>query len=744
MLAESAASHPSPELLRRFANGELIGPEADAVESHVAACARCCETLRGQGTDGFLDRVRAAGDAIAPAVVDRPAPQLEVPAALRDHPRYRVVELLGRGGMGAVYRAEHRVMQRSVALKIVKRTLTDRPDLVERFAAEVRMAARLAHPNIVQAFDAEEADGVHFLVMEYVTGIDLGRRLEHGPLTVGEACDYIRQAALGLQHAHEHGMTHRDVKPQNLMLAADGTVKVLDFGVARLAEENGAAGIGTDARMLLGSADYMAPEQADDPRAADIRSDIYALGCTLYHLLAGRVPFPRLTLTQKLRAHAEEAPPPLADVPAALAAVMARMMAKDPAQRYDAPAVVAAALLPFAARPAPPPPAHRQRRRLAAIAALLLLAAGLIAASVIFRIQTELGELVISVDNADVEVIVKQNGKVVEILDTKTKKRLSLAPGEYDLGLAKADGFKLDVPKVTIYRGREALATVERLPTPAPPKIVMEPQPAPPSVPPFDPAPGLLWYMGGLSGEIVKPALSPDGRYVAVPPNNPLAHGAVYDVAAQKELFQFPSGGLTSFTPDGKHLVASTRDGVQLYHMPTGAGHDPENDAHRDQSARGGGRAAPARPRRLRCHAVESAYRRTNGAALPCAVLLLPERPAADLPVARSHRGEHHRHRQSCQPGPHSRDARRRHPDDRPDRRSHLFPRQHHSAASRVLGPGHRQENPHVRPGCDLQHRCRDPRRPQHRRPAAVDQPYRRPGKVVGRGNGQGGAAAPD
>src|SRR5262249_29544049 len=152
------------------------------------------------------------------------------------------------------------------------------------------------HPNIVRAFDAEQAGEVHFVVMEYVPGTDLGHVVAGGPLPVTLACSCARQAALGLQHAHEHGLTHRDIKPHNLMRADNGTVKILDFGLARLAREAGLsrveeAGGVTPEGVLLGTVDYMAPEQADDPRGADIRSDLYALGCTLYHLLAGRVPF---------------------------------------------------------------------------------------------------------------------------------------------------------------------------------------------------------------------------------------------------------------------------------------------------------------------------------------------------------------------------------------------------------------------------------------------------------------------
>jgi serine/threonine protein kinase len=213
-----------------------------------------------------------------------------VPPELLDHPRYRVVRLLGQGGMGAVYLAEHRVMERPVALKVMRADLVRDDAAVDRFRREVRAAAKLSHANIVTAYDADQVGALHFLVMEYVEGKDLARRLAvAGPLPVAEACSHIRQAAQGLQHAFEQGMIHRDIKPHNLMLAPGGTnepfgrVKILDFGLARFA--NATSSAQTASGMILGTVDFMAPEQADDARTVDIRADIYSLGCSLYYLL---------------------------------------------------------------------------------------------------------------------------------------------------------------------------------------------------------------------------------------------------------------------------------------------------------------------------------------------------------------------------------------------------------------------------------------------------------------------------
>jgi serine/threonine protein kinase len=283
---------------------------------------------------------------IAPSVPKGLAPELA------HHPRYRVVELLGAGGMGTVYWAEHRVMKRPVALKVINSRLVDNPSAVERFHREVQAAACLSHSNIVTAYDAERVGDLHFLIMELVDGVTLDRLVaQEGALPVAHACNYARQVAMGLQHAHEHGMVHRDIKPANLMLACEGQVKILDFGLARFASENGPAGGLTDSGTLAGTPDYIAPEQAEDASQADIRADIYSLGCTLYFLLTGQPPFPLGSVFQKLLAHHLQAPQPLTafrdDLPSGLVEVFERMTAKDPAYRYQTPAEVARALLPF-------------------------------------------------------------------------------------------------------------------------------------------------------------------------------------------------------------------------------------------------------------------------------------------------------------------------------------------------------------------------------------------------------------
>jgi serine/threonine protein kinase len=307
-------------------------------------------------------RTRDEANALPPAAPTIPGAD-DIPPPLANHPRYRVLGLLGSGGMGAVYRAEHRLMQRTVALKVINPSLTGSGGAAERFRREVVAAAKLSHPNIVAAFDAEQAGDLHFLAMELVEGMSLSELLQRrGRLLVADACRHVRQAALGLQHAHEKGMVHRDIKPQNLMLTPQGQVKILDFGLARFVSETPTVGGLTQAGSAMGTPDYMAPEQARDARSADIRADIYSLGCTLYHLLTGQRPFPEGDGLQKVMAHISKTPRPATelrpDVPPELGGIVEKMMAKDPAQRYQKPAEVAAALAPFA-RPAAAPAAKR-------------------------------------------------------------------------------------------------------------------------------------------------------------------------------------------------------------------------------------------------------------------------------------------------------------------------------------------------------------------------------------------------
>jgi eukaryotic-like serine/threonine-protein kinase len=263
--------------------------------------------------------------------------------------KYRLLERLGAGGMGAVYLCEHILMGRRVALKVLPINQAEDPASLARFYREARAVARLDHPHIVRAHDIDHEDKLHFIVLEFVDGCNLHDFVRrNGTLSPLRAAHYIRQAALGLQHAHEGGLVHRDIKPGNLLLDRQGLVKILDMGLARFFHEDTAAFIKEyEVGYIIGTADYVAPEQIIDSRV-DIRADIYSLGGTLYYLLVGKSPFQDGNNAQKMIWHQVRQPKSLRmlrpDVPDALVRVMERMLAKEPARRYQTPAEVAAAL----------------------------------------------------------------------------------------------------------------------------------------------------------------------------------------------------------------------------------------------------------------------------------------------------------------------------------------------------------------------------------------------------------------
>ncbi len=275
--------------------------------------------------------------------------------------KYKVLERLGQGGMGAVFLCEHVVMRRLVAVKILPVNQANSASALDRFHREARAVAQLDHPNIVRAHDVDQDGKLHFLVMEFVDGNTLDRIVRKaGRLPLLRACHYVRQAAEGLQHAHEAGLVHRDVKPANLLLGRDGVLKILDMGLARFfldSEDNLTRD--HDAHSMLGTADYMAPEQAINSTGADIRADLYSLGVTFYFLLAGETPFAGKPTHQKLMMHQFLTPTRIrevcGDVPQEIDDLVAGLLEKDPAHRPQTPAEVAAALVPWTETPIPPP-----------------------------------------------------------------------------------------------------------------------------------------------------------------------------------------------------------------------------------------------------------------------------------------------------------------------------------------------------------------------------------------------------
>jgi serine/threonine-protein kinase len=282
---------------------------------------------------------------------------------------YRLLDRLGEGGMGQVFKARHVSMDRIVALKIIPKDRVSNSVALGRFNREVRAVAQLSHRNIVTAFEVNQDGAMHFLAMEYVDGIDLARLVQQsGPLPIAQACEFIRQAAVGLQHAHERGLVHRDIKPGNLMVARPipdelPTIKILDFGLARFESESNQRERLTQLGKIVGTVDYIAPEQAENARTADIRADIYSLGCSLFYLLTGQPPFTGDDANQRISARVLGDAPSVRqnrpEVSPGLERVLARMMARKPADRYQTPGEVGKALERHAREEARPRAAAR-------------------------------------------------------------------------------------------------------------------------------------------------------------------------------------------------------------------------------------------------------------------------------------------------------------------------------------------------------------------------------------------------
>jgi formylglycine-generating enzyme required for sulfatase activity/serine/threonine protein kinase len=366
-MGASAAVHPADPILQAYGLGKLDEFSSVSVSQHLEACDPCQRRVAELSSDEFLTRLQQAGAgpgtanptwwpsaASSSEGEQRPAVP-PPPPELVDQRTWEIIRELGRGGMGVVYLARNKLMGRLEVLKVVGKHLVERPGVFDRFLREIQSAARLHHANIVTAYTADQLGGSLVLAMEYVEGLDLAKLVKtKGPLPVAHACYFIHQAALGLQHAHERGMVHRDIKPANLILASAGKkpiVKVLDFGLAKVTSEGQSDSNLTREGQMLGTPDFIAPEQIRDAQSADIRADIYSLGCTLYYLLTGGPPFGRVHVWDVYEAHRSTEAAPLnlvrPEVPIELAAVVARMMAKEPRRRFQMPGEVARVLTPF-------------------------------------------------------------------------------------------------------------------------------------------------------------------------------------------------------------------------------------------------------------------------------------------------------------------------------------------------------------------------------------------------------------
>ena len=358
--------HPTDQTLSDYGLGKLDDASAEAVHAHLEGCPACRRRTSEMTSDSFLGRFRDG----------QPSARLGVGARRRSGrcrgrsrsprstpcrrgwpatPITRSSASSAGAGWGSSTCANNTLMGRMEVLKVIGRSLTERPEVLDRFLREIRSVARLRHPNIVAAYHAFRIEAGLVFAMEHVDGFDLSKMVKNrGPLPVAHACLFAHQAALGLQHAHEEGMVHRDIKPGNLMVSRRGdkaVVKILDFGLAKATSEGQLDAGLTHEGQMLGTPDYISPEQIVNAQTADIRADIYSLGCTLYYLLSGGPPFRGVSLYDLFQAHHSIDAKLLnfvrPEVPTDLAALVAKMMAKDPERRFQTPADVAEALAPF-------------------------------------------------------------------------------------------------------------------------------------------------------------------------------------------------------------------------------------------------------------------------------------------------------------------------------------------------------------------------------------------------------------
>jgi serine/threonine protein kinase len=420
---------------------------------------------------------------------------------------YVILDKIGEGGMGQVFLARHRRMNRLVALKLLPQRAVSSAIAAERFRREVEVAAKLVHPNIVTAYDADEANGTHFLVMEYVEGQDLASLVKRsGPLPIRQAVAFMMQAATGLGYAHERGVIHRDIKPSNLLVDRVGNIKVLDLGLARMSLGSEGGNAPTQAELtqegaVLGTVDYMAPEQALNTKDADGRADIYALGCTLSFLLTGRAIYPGKTLMQKMLAHREDTIPSLRsrrkEIPESLDALFQKAVAKKPEDRFQSMAEMKAALsachpsLPLddgasaqlmrtaqpaalidtasecgseatlpdrhpSESPVPSTVSSPPRRKTPFIMGLvlLLLFGGWSFWAVMFKVETSEGTLSVTVDDPNAVVSIDQDQHVkVEYSDDRKTITIAVLPGSHLLKVTSSDGLRVFSETVLVEQG---------------------------------------------------------------------------------------------------------------------------------------------------------------------------------------------------------------------------------------------------------------------------------------------------
>ncbi|QDT89827.1 serine/threonine-protein kinase [Gimesia algae] len=509
----------SHEQLQALITADLPEQSADELFAHLESCADCRSTLDAQhqrqnkNRRSFVQKPLDEEPIIKEPAFQRAVKQIAQFGAedsiyidhLAKDPRenkrdqlnlageqidqYRIVTKLGEGGMGTVYKAVHTKLDKVVALKIIATGSHVPDERIARFEREMLSVGRLNHPHIVGATDAREIDGTHFLVMEYLEGINLSQLIERmGPLPIADACEIIRQAAVGLQYAHQHDLIHRDIKPSNLMLTTEGQVKILDLGLALIQgdepieAQNGepAEGELTSAGQILGTLGYMAPEQIGHSHDVDIRADLYSLGCTFFKLLTGEVPFEHLNATsisRRIKAHSNETAPSVLErrieIPDKLSAILERLLAKSPSERYEDPGQLVQALESFTKgsnlevltrkteQQVISAPGRDQRKwRLKTAAAVVVT---LLLTVFALQLATNNGKITITSFDPALEIIIKRNGRIVDNFALRQRPQsTSYFAGEYEVEIkgGAPDGATIKNGRFKLTRGKSVLVEI--------------------------------------------------------------------------------------------------------------------------------------------------------------------------------------------------------------------------------------------------------------------------------------------
>ncbi|MBM81806.1 MAG: hypothetical protein CMJ78_14615 [Planctomycetaceae bacterium] len=629
---------PSKSQLREFLEGAVSDAEADEISDHVGDCSSCdgvLSTLENEQGD-VLNELRN-GLQFESLLVEPELQQLRNTARLPQIDKtttpdvqpsnekrirdYRLVRKIGEGGMGTVYQAIHVHLGKSVALKILPVDKLQSQQSVDRFRQEMRAVGRVNHPNVVSASDAGTVDGQHFLVMELVEGADLDRIIhDRGPLDVADACEIVRQAALALQHAHDERLVHRDVKPSNIMLAVDGSVKLLDLGLAGLNNsevESANDVIGNDRLtsfgQIMGTLDYMAPEQITASPLVDGRADVYALGATLFQLLTGRTPCGDRSEETPERIEAVLHNPPLditslrSDVSEELGTLLLKMLAKSADDRPQTASDVASALeifssdsdlvalaeacrtsldipsadidvtddvsfvVPQSAALSAPKEVVNVRRPKMAVALLGFVS---LLAAIVYYIQTDKGIVRVEVLNPTFKVTIA--GQTVTVKEGSNKP-IELRPDEHDLVVKQGDtelvtdafelrrndkvAFKVQLLKGDVVITKDGKVSKSM---PFPGKKPVKPVATKPDSTPMSTVP--VRVLSGQGGKLTFSVMTPDGRWSMTGADDNIAR--IWDLKSKQETPRFVLKGhkrkvtWVSVSEDGKRAATASYDGT--------------------------------------------------------------------------------------------------------------------------------------------------------------------------------------